>query len=49
MKRYVRTQDNKIIDLNSGEYIVNGQDLILHKKYETVGGHTTIGGSYYET
>lgn len=38
MKRYVRTQDNKIIDLNSGEYIVNGQDLILHKKYETVGG-----------
>ena len=36
--KYIRTKEGKIIDTTRRKYITNGNDLILHKQYETVGG-----------
>lgn len=36
--KYIRTKDRRIFDLTDKDYIVNGNDLVLHEQYETVGG-----------
>jgi hypothetical protein len=36
--KYIRTKDGKIIDTRKEDYIINGNDLILHRQYETCSG-----------
>jgi hypothetical protein len=36
--RYIKTKDGRIIDATKGEYIINGDHLILYRQYETVSG-----------
>ena len=41
---FVRLTDGRIIDKSKNNYIVNDNDLILHEKYETVGGPSVKPG-----